>query len=81
MAASVGTDMVNHRAAGWLAASKRQPWSPRAPSCSPALVPDQRLTKVREQLVLAPHVTSLADVRTEAAIAVPVGAGTSGRGR
>ena len=64
--------MVNDRPAGWLAASKRPPWFPESASRPPIPVPDRRPTLVREQLVLAPHMTSLADVRAEAVIAGPV---------
>ena len=35
-------------------------------------VPDRRPTKVRKQLVLTPHMTSLTDIRAEAVIAMPV---------
>ena len=38
----------------------------------PVPVRDRRPTKAREQLVLAPHMTPLADVRAEAVIAGPV---------
>jgi hypothetical protein len=38
----------------------------------PVPVRDRRPTKVREQLVLVPHMTLLADVRAEVVIAGPV---------